>query len=403
MALVSQGQYHAYYYFESNANPASVDPLPYFILTSACVIRVDEKLSVAQIQTGKDIISLYRNHFSQLIQECQPLTSYTSDLEHVLEAYMASTDETGYYTIMTQPCLGHYYTRELMEQNFRPEIPDRDDLIALSDRRFERLRQLHQNYYTIFTEQGIRQFAADGVAADLPPDLVLPGNLSLRLRLLTSLRQDIASDVIIGCIAKAGQLDIPSYLTLTADPQFGLHIYAILGFPAGSYTCNLHIQETSIGQSFCNFIKSLPGSRFVYPKEKTLSILDELIGQLQEETAKNEVYFAPAVWSPGKIRKSPVPDAVSPGKPRRTAAPCRPLQFWAGGIFWAGKSAPAVSASHTLPWIWWKREKTPLKSSFPSLCLSDRENRSYLSPEKKNGISERLCVLSERKGNCFPG
>ncbi|MCD7763207.1 MAG: hypothetical protein LUI14_08415 [Lachnospiraceae bacterium] len=284
MALISQGRYHPYYYFESNADSVSVDPFPYYIITPEYVLRLDEKMSTAQLLSDENIVELYRTHYVQLMRECQPLTSYSNDLAEVLEAYMMSTDETGYYTIMTQPCLGHYYTRKLMELQFREDIPDRDKMIELSDRRFDRLRRLDRNYYTVFTEQGIRQFAENGVAADLPPDLVKPGSPQLRLELLGQLRKDIASGVITGCITDASRLDIPDYLTLTADPQFGLHIYAIIGFPAGPYTCNLHIQESSIGQSFCSFIKSLPGSKFVYPQEKTLSILDELIAQLEMET-----------------------------------------------------------------------------------------------------------------------
>ncbi|MCD7856522.1 MAG: helix-turn-helix transcriptional regulator [Clostridiales bacterium] len=288
MALKSRGQYNAYYYFANHKDLASPDPLPYFILTPNYLIRSDEKGSAAHIVTDPELIALYRNHFSQLMRECQPLTSYANDVGSVLEAYMDNTSDTGYYTMMTQPCFGRYYTRELIEHCYRPGIPERDTLVEISDRRFARLRSLNKNYYTIFTETGLRQFAADGVAADLPPELVLPGTVSIRLELLRQLRQDIAAGVVVGCIADTSRLDIPNYLTLTADPQFGLHLYAIQGFPNGSYTCNLHIQEASIGQSFCNFIKSLPDSEWIYPKERTLSILDELIVQLQTSLTERE-------------------------------------------------------------------------------------------------------------------
>ncbi|MCD7749630.1 MAG: hypothetical protein LUH42_06235 [Oscillospiraceae bacterium] len=288
MALSSRGQYHAYYYFANHKDTASLDPLPYFILTPNYLIRSDEKGSVAHIITDPELIALYHNHFSQLMRECQPLTSYANDVGSVLEAYMDNTSDTGYYTMMTQPCFGRYYTRELIECCYRPGIPERDTLVELSDRRFARLRSLNKNYNTVFTEAGLRQFAADGVAADLPPELVLPGTVPIRLALLRQLRQDIAAGVVVGCIADTSRLDIPGYLTLTADPQFGLHLYAIQGFPKGSYACNLHIQEASIGQSFCSFIKSLPDSELVYPKEHTLSILDRLIDQLQASLAERE-------------------------------------------------------------------------------------------------------------------
>ena len=139
------------------------------------------------------------------------------------------------------------------------------------------LRSLKDNYYTIFSEDGLRQFAGDGIVVDLPPEFVPPLEIGLRLELLKAFRQEIQEGTVTGCIADMEKLPIPPYLTLTCDPRAGLHIYAVQGFIGGAYACNLHIEESSIGDSFCQFIKSLPESRFVYPKEKTLAVLDELI------------------------------------------------------------------------------------------------------------------------------
>ena len=85
------------------------------------------------------------------------------------------------------------------------------------------------------------------------------------------------------CLADTEKLPIPPYLTFTCDPRFGVHIYAVQGFTGGAYVCNIHIGESSIGRSFCDFIRSLPQSKFVYPKEKTLELLDELIRGLEKE------------------------------------------------------------------------------------------------------------------------
>lgn len=283
LSLASAGQYFAYYYFERSSVPASMDPLPYFVVTPRCLIRLDSQLSAARFEASPQMIQLYEKHFSQLLGECQPLNSYSNDLEHILDSYMRGTDTDSYYTMMTQPCLGRYYTRPRIQRHFRPEVPNREMLLELSDQRFARLRQLEGDYYTIFTEKGLRELAQTGIAADLPAELVLPIDRPTRIELLTAFREDIRSGRLHGCMADMEKLPIPPYLTLTCDPKFGLHLYATQGFIGGAYACNLHIEESGIGQAFSSFIRALPESKYVYPTQRTLEVLEELIRQLSSE------------------------------------------------------------------------------------------------------------------------
>lgn len=277
LSLLSGGQHFVSYFFRQDTAFSSIDPMPYFIITPHYLIQLDSSLSVARLERSQELITLYQKRFLQILEECEPLNSYSSDLEHVLDSYMDGTGEDCYYTMMSQPCLGRYYTRERIAQHFRMEVPNRETLIQLSDQRFERLRELSGQYYTIFTEEGLRQFAADGVAVDLPPELILPVCPPVRKELLQEFRRDIQEGRVKGCMADMEKLPIPPYLTLTCDPKFGVHLYTVQGYIQGAYACNLHISESGIGQSFCSFIRSLPGSRYVYPSERTLAVLDELI------------------------------------------------------------------------------------------------------------------------------
>lgn len=286
LSLVSQGNYFAYYYFEENTSPGRINPLAYYIVTPHVLITLDYSLSAAQIQTDPKMLQLYRRRFSQIQAECQPLNSYLSDPAHILQSYMQNTDEEGYYTLMAQPCLGHYYTRERIERQVRAGLPSRKLLVELADKRFSRLRGLEENYFTIFSEEGLRKLADDGIMVDLPTEFVEPFDIRSRRELFLELYRDIQEEKIQCCLADTEKLPIPPYLTFTCDPRFGLHIYAVQGFTGGAYACNIHIGESSIGRSFCDFIKSLPQSKFVYPKEKTLELLDELIRGL--ETAQRK-------------------------------------------------------------------------------------------------------------------
>ncbi len=282
MALVSFGQYFAYYYFEGAGSSVSVDPFPYFIVTPHYLIRMNQKMSIAQIQGSAGVIGLYQKHFQQVQEECQTLITYTNDLIEVLGDYMNSTTVEEYFTIMLQPCFGRYYTREIIQKYFDAQEPWKTQVVELADQRMGMLRDMKENYYTIFTESGLVQFAQKGIIVDLPSEYTRPLDIPDRLAMLKSFRDDLENGRVIGCIADDGKLSIPPYLTMTCDPRFGVHFYATRGFVRGAYTCNLHIQGANIGKSFCEFIKFLPNSKFVYPKEKTREVLKRLISELEE-------------------------------------------------------------------------------------------------------------------------
>ena len=283
ISFISRGQYFAWYYFNDAEQTNSLQPLPYYIIIGRYLILLDRTLSAAQVQTNPEIIDLYQKYFKQLTEECQPFNSYSSDVLHILQDSIDNTSEDGLYNIMAQPCLGHYYTGQIVEKYIRHEIPQREMVIEKGIQRFERLVNLKSHYYIMFDESGLRQFTADGIVLEMPLEFVKPMEPEDRVQMLRSLYRDIESGAINGCIVDQEKLQIPPFLSIVCDPKYGLHIYAIQGYIDGDYACNLHIQEPGIGAAFTNFIRALPKSSFVYPKEKTLRILEELIEELTEK------------------------------------------------------------------------------------------------------------------------
>ena len=281
LSLMSRGRFFCYGFYGVAEEACSVEPLPYFVVSGEWLVRLDAKLTVAHVTRDRALVRLYRESLERVQRECRPLNTYSDDVLGTLEAYMSATDEDGYYTIMTQPCLGHYYTREVIEEHVRPEVPMHDVVVDVADRRFERLRALRRSYYTVFTEEGLRQFADDGVLVDFPSQMVRHMSRDRRLQILRDFRDDVASGEVTGLVTDPTALSVPPYLTITADPHHGLHVYATEGYARGAYTCNLHIDESGIGQSFCQFIRSLPGSRYVYAHERTLELLDDVVAGLE--------------------------------------------------------------------------------------------------------------------------
>lgn len=280
LSLASRGRYFAHGFFEGEPGSVGVDPLPFFLATPRAVLRLNQRGTLAHVVADEALARVYRDRVEATVALCPPLNSYTSEPTAVLDSYMDGTGTDGYFTIMSQPCPGRYYTRELVERYLVPDAPHRAELVELCDRRFGRLRELSGPYCTIFTEEGLRALAQTGVLADLPADMVPPIDVDTRLAFLSALRADIAADVVTGCMADPGELSIPPYLTFTADAAYGLHVYATQGFEGGAYVCNVHIAEPGIGRAFRDFIQLLPMSRCVYAKGRTLAMFDELIAEL---------------------------------------------------------------------------------------------------------------------------
>ena len=190
-ALLSDNQYFTYYYFAANSFSGNFHPFPYFIITPHYVISISQDYTTAYIQTDDSLIRFYHKQFEQLKTDCQPLISYSDNWADILSSYMDNTDTAGYFTIMSQPCMGRHYTRDIIEKYIQHDLPYRRELIEMSVNRFSVLANLNANYYTVFSEAGIEQFVRNGVIADLPSAQVLPLEVSDRLLLLQQLREDI--------------------------------------------------------------------------------------------------------------------------------------------------------------------------------------------------------------------
>ena len=118
LAFVSESRYFAYYYFENAAVQASVSPMSYFIVTPLFSSLWMKNYRRPGTDIAGAAAGCTENDFFKVAEECQPLCSYEGDPLQILEAYMENTDQGAYYTMMLQPCLGRYYTRERIAGQF---------------------------------------------------------------------------------------------------------------------------------------------------------------------------------------------------------------------------------------------------------------------------------------------
>lgn len=278
MCLASHGNYKPYYFTEPFFASA-LSPLSYYIVAPSCLILLSGDLSTARISGDRELIGYYRDFFQKQLPKCDLLTRCSNDILHVLREYIDGTSPDSLQIFMNQPCPGRYITPEIIQKYLNSDDMPYPAMYSLVEQHFSVLRQISQNYLTIFTEKGLADLVTSCVLQDLPPQYVPPLDPEDIRQMLLSLHEEISDGNISGFIVRPTYLQLPDYLSLYVTPA-ELHIYTTNAFVFGAYCCNIHIQEPSLCRIFTEFIRTLPGSHLVYSQEETMNLLEQYIAQL---------------------------------------------------------------------------------------------------------------------------
>lgn len=275
LSLTAQTQYTPYFFYDKSDNFTT--PFPYFILTSSYVLCIARDYEAAVCISNEELRSFYHRYFSITLKNCRPLLHLQSDAFEILTAYSANTTANSYYTFMAQPCIGKFYTPELIEAKVRKELPHREELIRQSELRFSVLREISGTYYTFFTRKGLRDFMENGIICDIPQQLILPFTVEERRIALAKLRNAIADDSVVGRLTNEYLLSLPPSLSFCISANNQIDIFTLPRDRNDDTYYNIHIDELMIGRNFLDFVLYLPQSEYLLSKEETLAFLDQLL------------------------------------------------------------------------------------------------------------------------------
>ncbi len=279
LALTAPMQYHSYFYYDKYEVVAT--PFPYYLITSAGVLVVSENYESACLISSGEMLSHYQYFFRQATEECSPLIQVQRDIFRILQTYAETVEKNSYYTFMWQPCMGKFYTMQMIEEKIKKELPFREQLVGESKKRFSELAQVTGDYYTFFTREGLRDFLESGIICDIPQQVIDKLSLEERLVLVRSLRSAVADDQIIGRIINDEQLILPRYLSFCVNARNKLDIFTLQRNEQDEQFYNIHIDEPLLGRKFMDFVLFLPKSEYVLGKEETLNIIDELLEEAE--------------------------------------------------------------------------------------------------------------------------
>lgn len=279
LCLASRGA-HQPYYFQEPSSSMSLFPMGYYVITPHFLLQLSADLSTAQLRQEPELVSYFHDFFNSLLSNCQLLTQCNSNILNVLQEYISNTVSDSLKTMIFQPCLGRYYTQDIIHKYLKSNDIPYTQMFHLVDQHFSVLRNITKDYCILFTEKGLTELAHTGSLIDMPPQYVPPLEIADRRAMLHKLRCEVENNTVKALIARPAFLKLPDYLSIYITKENGLHFYTTNQFLFGAYCCNIHITEESICRLFSDFFQALPGSPLVYSREDTLSILDQILLEL---------------------------------------------------------------------------------------------------------------------------
>lgn len=279
ICLLSRRHYHPYYYYDNTIAARYTDPFPYFLVTHNCVVCLSEDGTQAMLLRGEDQIACYHRQFQSLLSRCYNLIQYTANPVEMLESYHRHTDPDGFYMVMDQPCFGRFYDGPFIDEYLRQDLPFGSRLSEAAHQRFARLRTVEQ-FYTLFTADGLARFLASGSLDDFPTAFVKPFPPPVRQQLVLALAREIRSGGITGRLLEPGTF--PDYLSLTTSRRSGVGFFTTAHFPLQDGFCSVLIQEPNLCRAFHGWLTHLPGSDQVLTAEESARAMTAMARDSEE-------------------------------------------------------------------------------------------------------------------------
>lgn len=273
ICLLSGQHYHPYYYYDNSTSAHYTDPFPYFVRTHSCVVCLSEDGACAMLLRAPDAISYYRRHFQTLTDRSYSLIQYTSDPLEILSSYQKCTGPEGFYMAMDQPCFGRFYSNDFVQSYLRPELSDFPQILQAALERFS-LLQTVPDFFTFFSESGLKRFMADGTLDDYPTEIVAPFPPQERRQLMQKLATAIRERNVTGHIFKEGVF--PDYLAICTSAAQGVGFFTTRQFPLADGLCSVRIREPNLCLAFHSWMVRLPGSNLTLTAGETIDILEQL-------------------------------------------------------------------------------------------------------------------------------
>lgn len=274
-SLCGKEGYHPYYAYAS-ADPATAVSVfrPYFISTNRHLLALSRDFKTAVLYDDPKIIELHRQDTKRL---CQTLPKLTQRLESYngIQSWF-ELDGMGVASIEPHPCFGTCFTDSIIESLVRPEMPEKEALIALG-------KSLYAPYVngefeqpiSMFSTTGLEKFMQKGVICYFPEQIIRPCTLEERKGFLKKISHYLEGDQprFIGIDGNKFRLPMNIEVLRTKDDTI-----VVQRFIKDQLILNaVCIDEPGICQAFTDFFDYLPTSDLVLKKDEVIKLFEDYI------------------------------------------------------------------------------------------------------------------------------
>lgn len=281
--ICSHGNFDAYYFYSSSPlRDRTILPMPYYLLTSRCILTMTADLQTSVLHSDPVMINCYKKIFAEAKEKSNPLVSNITSVIDTINYYNSKTGviSRGMSGYGSHPCVAVYFDRNIIDAHLVKELKNRDTLVNISEAVYKHMRETVKSGLTTsyFTVEGLNNFTENGIIETFSDRVFLPFSPGERSRMFKCMIDSTESGEIIYRLINTSKLKPPKCFYI--DVFDGSHMNIVAGDRVGGEVNTVNISEEGVVSAFRDFLINSAVTDVVYSKEETLEILREYMGKL---------------------------------------------------------------------------------------------------------------------------
>lgn len=280
--ILTKGEnYVVYQRYIANQNETEENGFPFsdFILFQDSLLLLSSDFKTVWLEEDVMVIEYFKDWFMENARQSSILIDHCIDVftmgQHFFNCGQGIEELVW---IEFQPCFIPL-CGDLIDRVANQEIPNRSELIQLAADREKQFKNV-KNRIGIFTEKGLAEFVENGIIGDIPQKYVRPFTLEERCFLLEQLYHMRKEDLENVLILNENEFSISRHISISVHGRKELALQ-IFDHNVDVYHC-ISIQESTLVNSFADFIAYIIESKWVYTKVETLTIIEKYIQKLKD-------------------------------------------------------------------------------------------------------------------------
>lgn len=253
-----------------------------WILSDDFILQYNGELSDGILITQPQWITFFKKDFQEMTESGKALGKKEYLPETFNTAYDLGTSYTG-SSIEYMPCVGPCLERDILENSFYEDLPDREDIIYYI---MKNAKMKGDNYKVVWQcfcyEEGLQEFMNTGFVGNFPHEIYRNFPMEYRCRVLKKGIELMKEGLMNYYFCRKDKMQNMKYIHIEqvkdSNPRLIIYLY-----PEKGKKEHVVIQDANLQQKFEDFFEYLKDAGYVYDKEESLKILEDT---LEEYTKK---------------------------------------------------------------------------------------------------------------------